>query len=129
MSPSRNEACPCGSGAKFKRCCGAPGATPAPSMDTTGEGGAEVAAAATRSWTPVLILLAVAVGIGVGVGSLRGAAADGLAVGMALTMAVAVYAMSRNAPESTGRGSSSAINFGMSGRRAARRKKRQKRRR
>lgn len=27
-SPARNEACPCGSGVKFKKCCGRPGARP-----------------------------------------------------------------------------------------------------
>lgn len=32
----RNEPCPCGSGVKYKKCCAAPGASPAPSRTGTG---------------------------------------------------------------------------------------------
>jgi len=112
MTIARNAACPCGSGQKFKRCCGAPGATPAPlGMDSeTGEASME---ASSESKILPLALFAVAIGAGVGVGTWREAIADGLAVGLALTMGIVIYLMARNPPDSTGRGGGTAINYGL----------------
>ena len=60
-----------------------------------------------------ILLFAIAIGAGVGVGTWRSAMADGLAVGLALCVGVAMYLMARNPPEATGRGGGAAINFGM----------------
>ncbi|MGB0640915.1 MAG: hypothetical protein ACPGTU_16360 [Myxococcota bacterium] len=84
---------------------------------------------ANRRWLAPVIMELVAIAVAIVVGVVRDSAADAIAVGMALSMAVAVYLLSRNAPQSTGRGSSTAINFGMTGRRAARKKNRKNRRR
>ena len=112
MTTARNAACPCGSGQKFKRCCGAPGATPV-ALDPDAETGEVAEEASVSSKALPVILFAIAVGAGVGVGTLREAIADGLAVGLALTMGVVIYLMARNPPESTGRGGGTSINFGL----------------
>jgi hypothetical protein len=112
MTTARNAACPCGSGQKFKRCCGAPDAMSdslAPDAET---GEALGSHSSSRDWLPI-ILFAVAIGAGVGVGTLREAIADGLAVGLALSMGIVIFLMARNPPQSTGRGGGTAINFGL----------------
>ncbi|MAY80468.1 MAG: hypothetical protein CL930_06735 [Deltaproteobacteria bacterium] len=129
MSQSRNAACACGSGLKYKRCCGAPGAEPKVAVDSADDGMVESTTKKKPTWALPLGLEVLAIAAAVVVGVLRESAADGLAVGMALSMAVVVFVFSRGAPQSTGRGSSTAINFGMGGRRAARRKNRKNRRR
>lgn len=83
----------------------------------------------SRGWLMPVLFELMAIAVAVVVGIVRDSAADAIAVGMALSMAVAVFLLSRNAPKSTGRGSSTAINFGMTGRRAARKKNRKNRRR
>ena len=112
MSVARNAACPCGSGLKYKRCCGAPGATPV-ALEQDAETGELTAASGSSDKLVPLLLFAVAIGAGVGVGTLRDAIADGLAVSFALSMGVVIYLMARNPPEGTGRGGGTAINFGM----------------
>lgn len=111
MSVARNAACPCGSGLKYKRCCGAPGATPV-ALDHDPETGEAKPTSSSDKLLPIA-LFAIAIGIGVGVGTLREAIADGLAVSLALIMGVVIYLMARNPPEGTGRGGGTAINFGM----------------
>ena len=129
MSQSRNAACSCGSGLKFKRCCGAPGAEAKVAVDSENGGTVEQAIEKKSSWAVPVGLEVLAIAVAVVAGVIRESAADGLAVGMALSMAVVVFVFSRGAPQSTGRGSSTAINFGMGGRRAARRKNKKNRRR
>jgi hypothetical protein len=129
MSQSRNAACSCGSGLKFKRCCGSPEGKPSVSDASQGEGSAEQVQIQKRAWVFPVALELVVIAIAVAVGLLRDSVADSLAVGMALSMAVVVFLLSRNAPVSTGRGSSTAINFGVTGRRSARKKNRKNRRR
>ena len=109
MTTSRNAACPCGSGLKFKRCCGVDGGKgvvqqPSDDADQTSASGGKLLP---------LVLFGLAVGIGVGVGTLRDAVADGLAVTFALAMASIIYLMARNPPEGTGKGGGTAINFGL----------------
>ena len=118
MTTARNAPCPCGSGKKFKRCCGAAGA-----VDVTAAGADAVdhepsaqSRLADRSLMLPVVLFGSAVGIGVAVGTLRGGVADGLAVSLALILAVMIYLMARNPPEGTGTGGGTAINYGMGGR-------------
>jgi hypothetical protein len=113
MSTSRNAPCPCGSGNKFKRCCGMVGSTD--DADATGEQVTVVAS--RRSLLIPMALVAVAIGLGVGVGTLRDSAGDGLAVGFALTLGVLIYLMARNPPEGTGTEGGAAINYGMGSKR------------
>ena len=113
MSTPRNAACPCGSGKKYKRCCGAVGATPVPLEASLDEGSSSPALG--HRMLP-LILFSIAIGAGVGVGTLRNAVADGLAVAFALCLATIIYLMARNPPEGTGTGGGTAINFGLSSR-------------
>jgi hypothetical protein len=113
MSTPRNAACPCGSGKKFKRCCGAVGATPVATEAGPDEGLSR--AGWGHRMVPV-ILFSIAVGAGVGVGTWRNAVADGLAVAFALCLGSIIYLMARNPPEGTGTEGGTAINFGLSSR-------------
>jgi hypothetical protein len=109
MSTSRNAPCPCGSGNKFKRCCGMAGST-----GDDGSTGEQIAVAEPRRSLAVpMVLVAVSIGLGVGVGTLRDSVGDGLAVGFALTLGVIIYLMARNPPEGTGTEGGAAINYGM----------------
>ena len=112
MTTARNAPCPCGSGNKFKRCCGAEGSAAAEGEDTQ-----EVFQTPQdrRALMIPLMLVAAAIGIGIGVGTLRGGIADGLAVSFALILGVMIFLMARNPPEGTGRGGGAAINYGMGG--------------
>ncbi len=126
MVPARNAACPCGSGKKYKRCCGAPGAVPAPivaaMLAETEEESVGVPQAQSKLF-PV-ILFALSIGAGVGVGTWRDAVADGLAVGLALCVGVVMYLVSRNPPHSSGRGGGASINFGLNQNGTARQQRR-----
>ena len=126
MLPAKNAACPCGSGKKFKRCCGAPGAVPAPVVAAMleAEGIAAVSEVQAPSKMVPVVLFALSIGVGVGVGTWRDAVADGLAVGLALCVGVVMYLMSRNPPESSGRGGGASINFGLNQNGTARQQRR-----
>jgi hypothetical protein len=115
MTTPRNAACPCGSGLKFKRCCGAAGGTLA--EDTEETDGPAGRSAGRFDGVPWLIVWMVImdIGAGVAVGTFRDAVADGLAVSMALLMATGLYAMLRKPPSSTGRGGGTAIDYGLGG--------------
>jgi len=106
MSISRNDPCPCGSGKKFKQCCGATGAPPPPVLDESGE-------PAPRAWKLPAGLASLAIGLGVGIGLLRDSFTDGLAVGGAALLLVIGYLIIRTPPGSTGRGGGANINYGM----------------
>ena len=123
MATARNAACPCGSGKKFKRCCGAPGAVPTPEVAAMLEEEG-VAAPQPPSKVVPLVLFALSIGAGVGVGTWRDAVADGLAVGLALCVGVVMYIMSRNPPSSSGRGGGASINFGLNQNGTARQQRR-----
>ena len=110
MSTPRNAPCPCNSGKKFKRCCGATGAEN--DAGDEAESAVEPPNNGRRIGVP-LALVSGAVGLGVAVGTLRGEVADGLAVTLALTMGIIIYLMARNPPEGTGTEGGSAINFGL----------------
>jgi len=115
MTTPRNAACPCGSGKKFKRCCGAAGGAPVEDTEETDLPGQPAASIFERlPWTIIWLVL-VDIGAGVAVGTYRDAVADGLAVTMALLMATALYALIRKPPSSTGRGGGTAINYGLGG--------------
>lgn len=113
MSVARNAPCPCGSGEKYKRCCGAPGAAP----KSNAVGDSEAAPDSFGSGSPAIRLgLVLAVGsaaLGTAVGFAMESVSNGVAVGMALFMASLIYLMARKPPESTGRGGGTAINFGL----------------
>ena len=115
MTTPRNAACPCGSGNKFKRCCGAAGGT---SVDDTEETEAPEESAVSNlerlPWMVIWMVL-VDIGAGVAVGTYRDAVADGVAVTMALLMATTLFALIRKPPSSTGRGGGTAINYGLGG--------------
>ena len=121
MTPARNAPCPCGSGKKYKRCCGADGGVAAT------DDAVQSAQPKSSRALPV-VLFAAAIGVGVGVGTLREAVADGLAVSLALIMGVIIYLMARNPPEGTGTEGGTAINFGLSSRGRSRRRGPQNRR-
>ena len=113
MSTSRNAPCPCGSGNKFKRCCGMAGST-----EDAGSMGESITEAEPRRRLMIpMALVAVSIGLGVAVGTLRDSAGDGLAVGFALTLGVLIYLMARNPPEGTGTEGGAAINYGMGSKR------------
>ena len=97
MTVARNDPCPCGSGKKFKQCCGATGAPPPPFVDEAGE-------PVPRQWKLPAVLVLSAIGIGVGVGILRDSVSDGLAVFGAMFMLTIGYLVIRTPPSSTGRG-------------------------
>ena len=126
MIPAKNAACPCGSGKKFKRCCGAPGAVPAPVVAAMLESAELEAGSVPKVPSKVVpvILFALSIGAGVGVGTWRDAVADGLAVGLALCVGVVMYLVSRNPPQSSGRGGGASINFGLNQNGTARRQRR-----
>jgi len=111
MTTARNAACPCGSGKKFKRCCGAD----ADAAEVTQDLVMPTAQSKGRMALPIG-LVGIAIAVGVGVGTLRDSVADGLAVSFALVMGVMIYLMARNPPEGTGTGGGTAINFGLDGR-------------
>ena len=123
MATARNAACPCGSGKKFKRCCGAPGAVPAPEVAAMMEEEESMAPKEPSKFIPV-VLFALSIGAGVGVGTWRDAVSDGLAVGLALCVGVVMYLMSRNPPASSGRGGGASINFGLNQNGTARQQRR-----
>ena len=50
MSQSRNAACACGSGLKYKRCCGAPGAEPKVAVDSADDGMVESTTKKKPTW-------------------------------------------------------------------------------
>ncbi len=77
MSISRNAPCPCGSGKKFKQCCGAVGAPPPPVLDADG-------APVPKAWMLPAGLFLLALVLGGLVGQLRQSVADGLSVSLAL---------------------------------------------
>ena len=107
MAIARNEPCPCGSGKKYKRCCGAPGATP-----KYGSEGESTAVASDTGRIAVVVALAATV-VGAGIGVAMDSTANGLAVGMAVLLAGIIYLMARKPPSSTGRGGNTAIDFGL----------------
>jgi hypothetical protein len=106
MSIARNDPCPCGSGKKFKQCCGVTGAPPLPALDESGE-------PIPRAWKLPVGLVLLAIGLGVGIGVLRDSVSDGLAVGGAALLMVVGYLVIRTPPGSTGRGGGTNIDYGM----------------
>jgi hypothetical protein len=115
MTTPRNVACPCGSGKKFKRCCGAAGGAPVEDTEETDALGEPRASKLERLPWVVIWMVLVDIGAGIAVGTYRDAVADGAAVTMALLMATALFAMIRKPPSSTGRGGGTAINYGLGG--------------
>lgn len=131
MSISRNAPCPCGSGLKFKRCCGAPGADPS-ALEGVAEGvGSAATASSNETLRLALIFVAVSAVIGFAVGTLLEETSSGLAVGMGCFMASMIYLMARKPPSSTGRGGGTAIDFGLNqrGQRKGRRPQNRRQRR
>jgi len=106
MAISRNAPCPCGSGKKYKRCCGAVGAPPPPRVDAEGQ-------PVPVAWKVPAALFALAVGCGALVGFLRDSVQDGLSVSLALLVIVLGYLVIRKPPGSTGRGGGANIDYGM----------------
>ena len=106
MSIARNDPCPCGSGKKYKQCCGATGAPPPPVLDEDGQ-------PIPLQWKLPALLVGLAITAGVGVGLLRESFPDGLAVGGAATLLVVGYLIIRTPPSSTGRGGGMNIDYGM----------------
>lgn len=131
MSISRNAPCPCGSGLKYKRCCGAPGADPLAAEAVAGMAEAGTPVSRNQTLRLALIFIAVSALIGVGVGTLLEETASGLAVGMGCLMASMIYLMARKPPSSTGRGGGTAIDFGLNqrGQRKGRRPQNRRQRR
>ena len=116
MTIARNAPCPCGSGKKFKRCCGAVGATPIDLDSGEDTNGAASPERSNGTGRVAAVLIGISVAIGVGAGTAMEAVSSGLAVGMACVMASLIYLMARKPPESTGRGGGTAINFGLTSR-------------
>lgn len=110
MAIARNEPCPCGSGKKYKRCCGAPGAIPKFGPEVAAEG---VASAASDTGRVATVVALVAAAGGAGVGFAMESTSNGVAVGMAVLLAGIIYLMARKPPSSTGRGGNTAIDFGL----------------
>ncbi len=109
MSVARNAQCPCGSGKKYKQCCGVTGAAPPPVVD---EDGVPV----PRDWKLPVGLVLLAVFAGVGIGFLRDSVSDGGAVTGAALLLVIGYLIIRTPPSSTGRGGGANINYGLGSR-------------
>jgi hypothetical protein len=105
MMNARNAPCECGSGKKFKRCCGATGAPPPPILNEEG-------APVPKAWKFPALLFVLAAGAGMLVGQLRGSVQDGLSVSLALLVMVLGYLVIRSPPGATGRGGNSNIDYG-----------------
>ena len=110
MAIARNESCPCGSGKKYKRCCGAPGAVPkfGPEVEAVG-----APSEGTDMGRLAVAIALVAAAVGAGVGLAMESTSNGVAVGMAVLLAGVIYLMARKPPSSTGRGGNTAIDFGL----------------
>jgi len=106
MPVARNAPCPCGSGKKFKLCCGLTGAPAPPVLDEDGE-------PVRREWRLPAGLVGLSITAGVGVGLLRDSFGDGLAVGGAALLLVIGYLVIRTPPTATGRGGGANIDYGM----------------
>jgi len=112
MSVARNAPCPCGSGEKYKRCCGAPGAVAKATKGVVAEG-SDKRAGPSANLRLGIGLTVVSGGVGTAVGVAMNSVSNGIAVGMALCMASLIYLMARKPPSSTGRGGGTAIDFGL----------------
>jgi hypothetical protein len=113
MSTARNAQCPCGSGLKFKRWCGAVSADGSIAPENDPEAGSGPATSAWKARLPIIGMFAIDIAIGVWVWVAMESVANGVAVFMALAMGTGIYLTIRQPPESTGRGGGSAIDFGM----------------
>lgn len=95
---SRNAACPCGSGKKYKRCCGK-------------DGGANAVAARPSPWVGIVITLII-VGVGVGVTLLKDLE-SGLGAAGGTLFIIGIYFVFRNPPPPKGgSGDPAGLNFG-----------------
>ena len=96
-TPARNAPCPCGSGKKYKRCCGA---------------NPQVEAASKASWILPIALSTLCVGAGVAVGIAKGYEL-GIGVGGGSLLLLWIFLFFRDPPPpNTDSGDPAGLNFG-----------------
>jgi len=95
VAPGRNQPCPCGSGKKYKHCCGGASAKPS----------------ALKPRKPLYIAIGIVLVLASVVSALVGLR-QGLLLLIVGAIGVAIYWFVHDPPPSSGRGGSDGINFG-----------------